>query len=128
MFYGYRRKSFFFTTKMKSFFDVVSKKEYFNYSFFALAGSLGYLFVFKLDTLMIPNLISFKANGVYSIATVAASVIFIPARGMFSLYAPQVSKLIKNNKLENHKLNKGDVIIFASVGAGMHINAIAYKY
>ena len=64
-----------------------------------ISNCFDYLFVFKLDTLMIPNLISFKANGVYSIATVAASVIFIPARGMFSLYAPQVSKLIKNNKL-----------------------------
>ncbi len=41
---------------------------------------------------------------------------------------PTLFDLIKNNKLEKHKLNKGDVIIFASVGAGMHINAIAYKY
>ena len=41
---------------------------------------------------------------------------------------PTLFDLIKNNKLENHTLNKGDVIIFASVGGGMHINAIAYKY
>ena len=27
-----------------------------------------------------------------------------------------------------NKINKGDIIIFASVGAGMHINAIVYKY
>lgn len=41
---------------------------------------------------------------------------------------PTLFDLIKNDKLEKHKLNKGDVIIFASVGAGMHINAIAYRY
>ncbi|MFH4963914.1 3-oxoacyl-ACP synthase III family protein [Gaetbulibacter sp. M235] len=41
---------------------------------------------------------------------------------------PTLFDLIKNNKLENHSLSKGDVIIFASVGAGMHINAIVYKY
>ena len=41
---------------------------------------------------------------------------------------PTLFDLIKNNKLEDHKLTKGDVIIFASVGAGMHINAIVYKY
>ena len=41
---------------------------------------------------------------------------------------PTLFDLIKNNKLENHTLSKGDVIILASVGAGMHINAIAYKY
>ncbi|MEM6878389.1 MAG: ketoacyl-ACP synthase III [Bacteroidota bacterium] len=28
----------------------------------------------------------------------------------------------------NHEINKGDVILLASVGAGMNINAIAYRY
>ncbi len=41
---------------------------------------------------------------------------------------PTLFDLIRNNKLENHQINKGDVIIFASVGAGMHINAITYRY
>lgn len=41
---------------------------------------------------------------------------------------PTLLDLVKNNKLENHNLSKGDVVIFASVGAGMHINAIVYKY
>lgn len=41
---------------------------------------------------------------------------------------PTLLDLIRNNKLENHQINKGDVIIFASVGAGMHINAIVYRY
>lgn len=41
---------------------------------------------------------------------------------------PTLFDLIKHNKLEDHSLNKGDVIIFASVGAGMHINAFVYKY
>lgn len=29
---------------------------------------------------------------------------------------------------EHHELNKGDLILLASVGAGMNVNAIAYKY
>ena len=41
---------------------------------------------------------------------------------------PTLLDLIKNNYMEGHELNKGDIIIFASVGAGMHINAITYKY
>ncbi len=41
---------------------------------------------------------------------------------------PTLFDLIRNNKLEDHRLHKGDVIIFASVGAGMHINAIVYRY
>jgi 3-oxoacyl-[acyl-carrier-protein] synthase-3 len=41
---------------------------------------------------------------------------------------PTLFDLVRNNKLKNHSLTKGDVVIFASVGAGMHINAIVYKY
>lgn len=41
---------------------------------------------------------------------------------------PTLFDLIRQNKLENQKFSKGDVIIFASVGSGMHINAIVYKY
>jgi 3-oxoacyl-[acyl-carrier-protein] synthase-3 len=40
---------------------------------------------------------------------------------------PTLFDLIVNNELEGQSLNKGDVIIFASVGAGMNINAIVYK-
>ncbi|TBN01328.1 ketoacyl-ACP synthase III [Hyunsoonleella flava] len=41
---------------------------------------------------------------------------------------PTLFDLVKNKQLAPHELNKGDVVIFASVGAGMHINAIVYQY
>jgi len=41
---------------------------------------------------------------------------------------PTLFDLVRNNKLENHSLTKGDLIMFASVGSGMHINAIVYQY
>ena len=41
---------------------------------------------------------------------------------------PTLLDLIKNNEIDEHELHKGDIVIFASVGAGMHINAITYKY
>ncbi|MDT0607895.1 3-oxoacyl-ACP synthase III family protein [Croceitalea rosinachiae] len=34
---------------------------------------------------------------------------------------------VRKGKVENHGLKKGDVVIFASVGAGMNINAIVYR-
>jgi 3-oxoacyl-[acyl-carrier-protein] synthase-3 len=34
---------------------------------------------------------------------------------------------ILKGKVENHGIQKGDVVIFASVGAGMNINAIVYR-
>ncbi len=40
---------------------------------------------------------------------------------------PTLFHLVKTGQLENHQLNEGDVVLFASVGAGMNINAVAYK-
>ncbi|WP_417867040.1 3-oxoacyl-ACP synthase III family protein [Xanthomarina gelatinilytica] len=40
---------------------------------------------------------------------------------------PTLYDLILNGKLDGHTINKGDLIMFASVGAGMNINAIVYK-
>ncbi|MFD1551326.1 ketoacyl-ACP synthase III [Putridiphycobacter roseus] len=41
---------------------------------------------------------------------------------------PTLFDLILNDKIENHKINAGDYILLASVGAGMNINAIVYQY
>ncbi|WP_396595927.1 3-oxoacyl-ACP synthase III family protein [Dokdonia sp. R86516] len=41
---------------------------------------------------------------------------------------PTVFDLVRQGALENHEINKGDVVIFASVGAGMNINAMVYRY
>ena len=40
---------------------------------------------------------------------------------------PTLYDLIVNNNMEGHRINKGDLIMFASVGAGMNINAMVYK-
>ena len=41
---------------------------------------------------------------------------------------PTLLDMVRNGEVENQEINKGDVVIFASVGAGMNINAIVYKY
>ncbi len=40
---------------------------------------------------------------------------------------PTLFDLVIKGKLEGHELNKGDHVMFASVGAGMHINAFMYR-
>jgi len=40
---------------------------------------------------------------------------------------PTLLDMVRKGKVENHQIQKGDVVIFASVGAGMNINAIVYK-
>jgi 3-oxoacyl-[acyl-carrier-protein] synthase-3 len=41
---------------------------------------------------------------------------------------PTLYDLILNGEVENHKIEKGDILLFASVGAGMNINAFIYQY
>jgi len=40
---------------------------------------------------------------------------------------PTLLDLILKDQLKPHKINKGDNLVFASVGAGMNINALIYK-
>jgi 3-oxoacyl-[acyl-carrier-protein] synthase III len=41
---------------------------------------------------------------------------------------PTLLDLILKGELEGQQINKGDIIMFASVGAGMNINTIIYQY
>ncbi len=41
---------------------------------------------------------------------------------------PTLFDLLISGKIENQSIQKGDIILFASVGAGMNVNAFVYKY
>ena len=40
---------------------------------------------------------------------------------------PTLFHMVKQGNIENQSIQKGDVVIFASVGAGMNINAFVYR-
>ena len=40
---------------------------------------------------------------------------------------PTTLDLLRRGKLDNHQLHSGDIVVFASVGAGMNINSMVYK-
>ncbi len=40
---------------------------------------------------------------------------------------PTLLDMVLRNNMEGQQLNKGDIILFASVGAGMNINAVCYR-
>ena len=63
-----------------------------------------------VDPMMMPMSISTLGNS--SVATI-----------------PTLIDLVRKKKCrKNHEINEGDVVIFASVGAGMNINAVVYKF
>ena len=41
---------------------------------------------------------------------------------------PTLFDLLIRGQIEDQEIHKGDVVIFASVGAGMNINAFVYRY
>ncbi|MDV6168258.1 oligosaccharide flippase family protein [Flavobacterium sp. DG1-102-2] len=84
-----------FNYRFKTLFGEITRKDYFRYSLYAFAGSLGSLLAFRLDGIIIFRLLSEEANGTFSIGVALASVLQIPAIGMFALYAPIVSNHLK---------------------------------
>lgn len=40
---------------------------------------------------------------------------------------PTLFDMVQRGQMDNHRLEKGDVVLFASVGAGMNINAFSYR-
>lgn len=41
---------------------------------------------------------------------------------------PTLLDMVRHGQIEGHQLEKGDILIFASVGAGMNLNAMVYQY
>jgi 3-oxoacyl-[acyl-carrier-protein] synthase-3 len=41
---------------------------------------------------------------------------------------PTLYDVVRRGQKKGHTMAKGDIILFASVGAGMNINAICYRY
>ncbi len=40
---------------------------------------------------------------------------------------PTLYDLLSKGRIENHRIHSGDVLLFASVGAGMNVNALTYR-
>ncbi len=93
--YVYLQDPFRLSKHYDELFKSIPKKKYYAYSLYSFAGSFGAFFAFRVDSLMIPEFISFEANGTYSIGVTLASTLAIPATGVFALYAPVISDYIK---------------------------------
>src|SRR5690606_10091718 len=59
----------------KSLFSEIPKREYYKYSFYSFLGSFASLLAFRIDTFMIPEFLSFEANGTFSIGVSLATTL-----------------------------------------------------
>jgi 3-oxoacyl-[acyl-carrier-protein] synthase-3 len=68
--------------------------------------------------------------GLYGISAVPAAVMpmTISWLGNSSVATvPTLLDLVRRERLEGHRIRPGDTIVLASVGAGMHVNAVVYR-
>ncbi len=79
----------------------------------------------KLDEAMIKGL--FKLYGINTIPQNIMPMSIHKLGNSSVATVPTLFDLVKKGKLEGHTLNENDIIVFASVGAGMNINAICYR-
>ena len=89
-----------------------------NYTGYTVFGGIGYLLVYRLDLFMITMLLGATEVGYYGILLFMASVIEVPGKGIFKLYAPQISSLFENNKTQKveHLYKKTSSILMLVAG------------
>jgi len=98
-----------FNYRFKTLFGEISRKEYFRYSMYSLAGSLGSVLAFRIDNIIIPNMISLSANGVFGIGAILASTLQIPAVGMFALYSPVISNHLRKGNFKELEIKYKEI-------------------
>jgi 3-oxoacyl-[acyl-carrier-protein] synthase-3 len=69
----------------------------------------------------------FKIHGIDTLPEAILPMIINKLGNSSVATIPTLLDLILKNKLENQTIHSGDNIVFASVGAGMHVNALIYK-
>lgn len=110
-----------FNFSYKKVFDRSFRSEYIKYSVFAFLSILGSLLAFKIDGIMVPNLIeedAMTANGTYSIGVVLAATLAIPAIGLYTIYSPIIREYIAKDDITSlgKKYKEISMLLFALGG------------
>lgn len=79
----------------------------------------------KMDEAMLQRL--FKSYGIQEVPKGIMPMIIEKMGNNSVATVPVLLDQILRGELENHQINSGDYVVFASVGAGMNCNAIVYR-
>lgn len=82
------------------FLKPTDKKEIFNYGIFSSFNQMGGLLAFRIDTIMIPMLLTFSSNGIYAMMLFLSNVIEIPTKAVRSIAAPIISESWNNGDMQ----------------------------
>lgn len=71
-----------------------------SFCLFSVLGSIGNRLALQIDNLMIPELLDFKQNGIYSILASIVGFLTVPVMGIFTISGPIIVEKLENNKLD----------------------------
>lgn len=80
----------------------------------------------KMDHAIVKRLFKLYGENHFDESVMPISIQFLGNSSVATI--PTLFDLIVKKEMEAHAVESGDLIVFASVGAGMNINAIAYRY
>jgi len=80
----------------------------------------------KMDEAILKRL--FKAHGTGDIPEGIMPMTIARLGNSSVATIPTLLDLIRRGELDGHHLRRGDIVVFASVGAGMNINSVVYRY
>ncbi len=91
-------------------------KEMLNYAFFGLLGSIGTVFAFSIDTIMVAPLTDYGEGGLYNIALFIGNAIAIPLAAINGIAAPIISQAWgKDDRKEIAQIyNRSSVLLYTS--------------
>lgn len=118
-----------FSYKFNALFGEISKRDYFRYSLYSFAGSLGSMLAFRLDGILIPQFFTMADNGVFGYGVTLAATLQIPAIGLIALYAPLISGYLQAGNYKELALKYKDVarlllfigaLLYSCIVLGVH--------
>ena len=80
----------------------------------------------KMDEVIIKNFYKLYGRSSYPHDIMPMSIQWLGNSSVATI--PTLYDMVIRKELEGHDLQEGDVVLFASVGAGMNINAVCYRY
>ncbi len=100
-------------------------KEMLNYAMYGVLGSIGTVFAFSIDTIMVPTLTNYDEGGLYSIALFIGNAIAIPLAAINGIAAPIISNAWgQNDRTEIVKIyNRSSILLFT---AGLFLLALVW--
>ena len=79
----------------------------------------------KMDEAMVSRLFKLYGYNGYDPDIVPMTINYLGNNSVATL--PILYDLVTKGKMEGHQINPGDYVVFASVGAGVNVNAMVYK-